>query len=71
MPQAIMLAPVAEAAIGTGLSLDAIVTGSFVSAAGLSAGTSIFATIGGSFLGKAAISVGLSIGVNYQSSARN
>jgi len=64
VPEALLLAPVAEAAVGAA-SIDAIVTGSFVSAAGLSAGTSIFATIGASFLGKAAFSIGISIGVNY------
>ena len=67
MPEALLLAPVAEAAVGAA-SIDAIVTGSFVSAAGLSAGTSIFASIGASFLGKAAFSIGISIGVNYLAS---
>lgn len=63
MPEAFLLAPVAEAAIGAG-SIDAIVTGSFVSAAGLG-GTSIFGTIGASFLGRAALSIGASLALNY------
>lgn len=66
MPEALLLAPVAEAAIGAG-TLDGIITGSFVTAAGLG-GTSIFASIGASFLGKAAFSIGISLGVNYLAS---
>lgn len=66
MPEALLLAPVAEAAVGAA-SIDAIVTGSFVTASGLG-GTSILASIGASFLGKAAFSLGISIGVNYLSS---
>jgi hypothetical protein len=70
MPEALILAPVAaDAAVGAG-SLDAIITGAFVSSAGLqTAGTSIFASAAASFLGKAALSIGASFALNYAANA--
>ena len=67
MPEALLIAPVAaDAALGAG-SLDAIITGSFVSASG--AGSSIFASAAASFLGKAAVSIGASLALNYAANA--